>query len=158
MFLPDVILGLHNKNTYAEIYRSAVHEISHASHYMRVGNQYWDNLIKHIAMSYVTSGGITYGIGNEDYAGYCAVAEMWAYYVENVLYRERYGATDKFYGDKFWFSPQILMYLDERGMNRFKLFVALTSDVHSVDALKSRLLSLYPESKSMINEAFNKYL
>ena len=83
---------------------------------------------------------------------------MWAYYVENVLNRERYGPTDRFYGDKYWFSPQIFMYLDERGMNRFKLFVALTSDVHSRDALKSRLLSLYPESKSMINEAFNKYL
>ena len=50
------------------------------------------------------------------------------------------------------------MYLDERGMNRFKIFVALTSDVHSRETLKSRLLSLYPESKSMINEAFNKYM
>ena len=158
MFMPDVVLGLKNKDSYADIYRVTTHEISHASHFMRVGAQYWDLLIKHILMSYVTSGGITYGIGNEDYAGYCEVAEMWAYYVENALYRERYGYSDKFYGDKYWFSPQIFMYLDERGMNRFKLFAALTSDVHSRDALKSRLLSLYPESKSMINEAFNKYL
>ena len=158
MFLPDMVLGLKNKTSYRDIYRCVMHEISHASHFMRVGNAYWDNLIRHIAMSYVTSGGITYGIGNEDYAGYCEVAEMWAYYVENVLYRERYGPTDKFYGDKYWFSPQIFMYLDERGMNRFKVFVALTSDVHSRETLKSRLLSLYPESKSMINEAFNKYM
>lgn len=108
--------------------------------------------------SYATSGGITYGIGTEEDAGYCEVTEMWAYYIENLLYRERYGYIDKFYGNKYWFCPQIFMYLDERGMNRFKIFVALTSDVHSRDALKSRLLSLYPESKSMINEAFNKYL
>ena len=158
MFLPDIVLGLKNKTSYPDIYRSVIHEIAHASHYMRVGNEYWDNVILHIVTSYMASGGVTYGIGNEDRAGYCAVSEMWAYYVENVLYRERYGATDKFYGGKYWFSPQILMYLDERGMNRFKIFVALTSDVHSVDALRSRLLSLYPESKSMINEAFNKYL
>ena len=158
MFLPDLILGLKNKDSYAAIYRNVMHEIAHASHFMRVGSPYWDNLIKHMAMSYVTSGGITYGIGNEDYAGYCEVAEMWAYYIENLLYRERYGEIDKYYGDKYWFSPQIFTYLDERGMNRFKIFVALTSDVHSRDALKSRLLSLYPESKSMINEAFNKYL
>ena len=158
MFLPDVVLGLKNKDSYAAIYRNVVHELSHSSHYMRVGNPYWDNLIKHIALSYITSGGITYGIGTEDYAGYCEVAEMWAYYMENMLYRERYGDYSKVYGGKYWFSPQIFMYLDDRGMNRFKIFVALTSDVHSRDALKSRLLSLYPESKSMINEAFNKYL
>ena len=158
MFLPDIVLGLKNKTSYPDIYRSVIHEIAHASHYMRVGNEYWDNVILHILTSYMSSGGVTYGIGTEDRAGYCAVSEMWAYYVENVLYRERYGATDKFYGGKYWFSPQILMYLDERGMNRFKIFVALTSDVHSVDSLRSRLLSLYPESKSMINEAFNKYL
>ena len=158
MFLPDIILGLSGKESYAAIYRSVVHELAHASHYMRVGNDYWDNLIKHIALSYVTSGGVTYGTGNEELAGYCDVAESWAYYVENVLYRERYEDYSKVYGGTYWFSPDILLYLDARGMNRFKIFVALTSDVHSRDALKSRLLSLYPESKSMINEAFNKYL
>ena len=158
LFLPDVVLGLKNKESYAEIYRNVTHEIAHASHYMRVGATYWDNVIKHIVMSYVTSGGITYGIGNEEYAGYCEVTEMWAYYIENILYRERYRPTSKTYGSNYWFSPEIFLYLDERGMNRFKLFVALTSDVYSRDALKSRLLSLYPESKSMINEAFNKYL
>ena len=158
MFLPDIILGLSGKESYSAIYRSVVHELAHASHYMRVGNAYWDNLIKHIALSYVTSGGVTYGTGNEDFAGYCDVAESWAYYVENVLYRERYGDYSKVYGGTYWFSPGIFLYLDARGMNRFKIFVALANDVHSRDALKSRLLSLYPESKSIINEAFNKYL
>ena len=158
MFMPDILLGLKNLNSYADIYRFTVHELAHASHFMRVGDDYWNKLIKHMLTSYATSGGITYGIGTEKDAGYCEVTEMWAYYIENLLYRERYGYTDKFYGNKYWFCPQIFMYLDERGMNRFKIFVALTSDVHSRDALKSRLLSLYPESKSMINEAFNKYL
>lgn len=157
MFLPDVLIGLKDKTSYAEIYRLVTHELAHASHYMRVSNYYWDNVIKHIVTSYATSG-VTYGIGNEEWAGYCGVAEMWAYYVENVLYRERYGYTDKVYGAKYWFNPEVLLYLDARGMNRFKIFAALTSDVSSRDALKSRLLSLYPESKSMINEAFNKYL
>lgn len=158
MFLPDIVLGLREADRYSDIYRSTVHELAHASHYMQVGNAYWDTYAEFIVKSFVTSRGITYGTGAEENAGYCEVGEMWAYYVENVLYRERYPDWSKIYGTSYWFSPQILLYLDERGLNRYEISAALTSDVISRESLRLRLLSLYPECKSIISQAFSRYL
>lgn len=158
MFLPDIVVGLKNKNSYPEIYRTVVHELAHASHYMRVRNEYWDTLIKFMVSSYLSSGGVAYGAGTEDDAGYCDVTETWAYYVENALSRERYGDTEQVFGTSWRFRPQILLYLDDRGLNRFKIMQALSAEVHEMSSLKSRLISIFPEFKSTINEAFNKYL
>ena len=140
------------------IYHLVQHELAHASHYMQVGNKYWDAYSLMILSSYLSSGGVTYGTGAEEDAGYCEVGETWAYYVENILYRQRYNDASRVFGDRYWFHPEILIYMDNRGLNRFKIFAALTSDVHSRETLRSRLLALYPECKSVINEAFNRYL
>ena len=158
LFMPDVILGTKNYKSYSQIYHLVQHELAHCSHYMQVGNEYWDKYAIMILSSYLTSGGVTYGTGTEEDAGYCEVGEMWAYYVENILYRQRYNDYDNTFGDKYWFRPEILLYLDDRGMNRFQIFPALTKDVNGRDALRSRLIVLYPECKSIINEAFNKYM
>ncbi len=158
LFMPDIILGTKNYQTYRQIYHNVQHELAHVSHYMQVGNLYWDTYATFILAAYLDSGGVTYGTGAEDNAGYCEVGEMWAYYVENILFRERYDDWTTTYGAKYWFHPEILIYLDDRGMNRFKIFPALQSDVHTKENLKSRLITLYPECKSIINEAFNRYL
>lgn len=158
IFLPDIIIGTKDRSDYRGIYEITVHELAHASHFVRVGRAWWDLFAEHILTSYVTGGGVLYGVGTEDYAGYCAVGEMWAFYMSNVLHKERYPQFVANFGYNYWFHPQILMYLDERGMNRFRLFPALGADVHDPEALKTRLLSMYPECKSMINEAFNRYL
>lgn len=157
MFLPDITIGIKGKETYDQIYSVAQHEIAHASHFMQVGKTFWENYINFVLTSFVTSGFVTYGTGIEADAGYCAVGEMWGYYMESRLYRDRYSDSSKMFGTGFWFSPQIFMFLDERGMNRFKLFAALTSDITDVEILKAKLLSLYPESKAMINQAFERY-
>ncbi len=158
LFMPDIILGTKNYQTYRQIYHNVQHEMAHASHYMQVGNAYWDTYAMLILEGYMTTGGVTYGTGAEDNAGYCEVGEMWAYYMENILYRERYPDWANTYGTKYWFHPEILISLDNRGMNRFKIFTALTSDVHSRETLRSRLITLYPECKSIISDAFNRYL
>lgn len=156
LFLPDITLGLNTCNDYASVYNVAMHELSHASHFAQVGKSYWDAYIHFILTSFVTSGWTVYGTGNEDDAGYCAVGEMWAYFSQTKLYRERYGSSASF-GGSYWFSPQILMNLDNRGIDRFKIFKALKSTVTDQDALQDELISLYPESKSIINQAFNRY-
>lgn len=158
LFMPDIILGTKNYQSYSQIYHLVHHELAHASHYMQVGNTYWDSYAMLILEAYLNSGGVTYGAGTEDNAGYCEVGEMWAYYIENILYRERYDDWTTTYGTKYWFHPETLIYLDNRGLNRFKIFPALTQDVHSKENLRSRLITLYPECKSIINEAFNRYL
>ena len=156
-FLPDITLGLDEKNTYASIYSVAQHEMAHASHFMQVGTSYWDAYIKFIITSFVTSGFVAYGVGTEEDHGYCEVGEMWAYYVESMLYRERYG-IERTFGSSWWFSPEIFVNLDNRGINRFKIFQALTSDIHDRDMLQDKLVALYPECKSVINQAFGRYI
>ena len=157
MFLPDITLGLKGAEDYATIYGRAVHELAHASHYMVVGNEYWDEFIKFILVSFVTSGWITYGVGTEEGHGYCEVAEMWAYYLQTKVYRDRYPEEARSFGTSFWFHPQVFTYLDERGINKFKLFKALAPDVRDKETLRERLLSMYPECKTTIKQAFERY-
>ena len=156
-FLPDVTLGLRNATDYASIYAVAIHELAHASHFAQVGTDYWGPYIRFILKSYVSSSGITYGVGTEADHGYCEVGEMWAYYLQTRLYRERYPESNAVFGTSYWFSPQILLYMDDRGLDRFRLFQAFTSEVRDRDALEQKLLSLYPEQRAIITQAFARY-
>jgi hypothetical protein len=156
IFLPDITLGLDGADDYRTIYARTCHELAHASHFAQVGKTYWDKFIIYILTSYVSSEKV-YGNGDEENAGYCEVGEMWGYYMENMMYRDRYGDDSFARGTSYWFYPQILMYLDERGMNRSMIFKALTQDVRDRDALQTKLQSLYPENDSIIEEAFARY-
>lgn len=158
MFLPDITVGTGGRTDYSSIYSTVIHELSHASHYGQVGNEYWEKYIKFVLMSFVSSGGITYGVGTEKDHGYCEVGEMWAYYVQTKFYRERYESdSGRTFGTSFWFSPQIFLFMDDRGIDRYRIFSALTSDINSRELLQNKLISLYPECKSIINQAFLKY-
>lgn len=157
MFLPDITLGIKDSDEYAEIYSTAVHEFAHASHYMQVGAEYWNILEVFILKSFVTSGFVTYGTGTEENHGYCEVAEMWAYYLQTRLYHDRYPESDTAFGTNFWFYPQILNYMDERGIGIYKVFNALVPSVTDRDKLQEKLISLYPDAKTMILLAFNRY-
>ena len=157
VFLPDVTLGLKGAENYASVYSAALHEFAHASHFAQVGTAYWDPYIRFILKSFLTSGGITYGVGTEENHGYCEVGEMWAYYLQTRLYRERYRESNAVFGTSHWFSPQILLYMDDRGLDRFRIFQALTPDVKDREALEQKLLSLWPEERNTITQAFARY-
>ena len=157
MFLPDITLGMNGKDTYRQIYNATVHEFAHASHFMQVGTDFWNAYIKFIVKSFVTSGFVTYGTGTEENHGYCEVGEMWAYYVQTVMHRERYSDNEAVFGTSYWFSPQIFLYLDERGLSRYNIFAALTKDIVDKEILQDKLLSLYPSFKATINQGFGRY-
>lgn len=156
-FSPDITLGTKNLSDYSSIYSAVCHELAHASHFAQVGKGYWDKYIMYIMKSYVASGGMTYGTGSEPDAGYCAVGEMWAYYMESIMYKERYGGNVPSFGSSNWFSPQVFRVLDERGVTRSEILGAMQADVTDVDLLKSRLVSMYPDRGMVINQAFNRY-
>ena len=158
MFLPDIILGLNGRDDYGSIYAETLHQLAHTSHYALVGNTFWDHLLKYDIRTFITSGGTTYGAGTETDHGYCEVAEMWAYYLQTMMYNDRYPDAQLTFGTNYWFCPQILLYLDERGMNRFLLFKAFTSDVVDRDMLYKRLCSLYTDMEDIIEQAFMRYL
>ena len=157
IFLPDITLGLKGLEDYASIYSAAVHEMAHASHFAQSGKDYWNNYVDFILKSFVTSGFVTYGVGTEEGHGYCEVGEMWAYALQTILYRNRYGNNSVVFGTGNWFSPQILVYLNDRGLSFYKIFAVLTSDVTDKDVFRQKLLSYYPELKSTINQAFGRY-
>lgn len=157
VFLPDITLGLGDRDTYAGIYSETCHEMAHASHFAQAGKDYWDKYIKFILTSFVSSGGVTYGTGGESDAGYCEIGEMWGYYMQNAMFHDRYGGAMPVAGMNFWFHPQIFRYLEERGMSRSNIFSVLKKDVHDRDVLKSKLLEAFPEKAEIIGQVFDRY-
>ena len=157
LFAPDITIGAKDCETYADLYSTTCHELAHASHFVKVGKAYWDKFIVYILKAFITENGIAYGSGTSSDAGYCEVGEMWAYYMQNSLYNDRYGGEMPTAGSSYWFHPQIFRYLDERGMTRSEIFSALTSAVTDRAKLKAKLLELYPDKSVMINQAFDRY-
>ncbi len=156
-FAPDITIGTKNHDSYSELYDSVVHELAHATHFAQAGVGYWNRYIRYILESFVRTGGETYGTGDGEFSGYCEVGEMWAYYVESMMHKERYGGQVPAYGTSFWFYPQIFRYLEDRGLSRAQLLAALQSDVTDRDMLRARLIELYPDRKIMIEQVFNRY-
>ena len=157
MFLPDITIGASGKDEYRKIYSTTCHELSHASHYAKVGSGYWNPYILYIISSFVSSGGETYGDGSAAGAGYCEIGEMWAYYMESRVFKDRYGGSFPTFGTSYWFYPQIFRYLDERGLGPDEIFSVLDKDVVSKSALKSALLSAYPAKRTVIEQVFSRY-
>ena len=156
VFLPDVTLGLKGRESYADIYSEAVHEFAHASHFMLAGRDYWESYVRFILTSFVSAGFVAYGVGTEEDHGFCEVGEMWAYYRQSVLFRERYGGEAAF-GVNYWFHPQIFLQLEDRGLDARRIFQVLGADVTDRTVLQKKLTSFYPEYKSAINQAFMRY-
>ena len=157
VFLPDLTIGLKGLGSYRDIYAQAVHEFAHASHFMMAGSDFWEHYARFVVTSFVTSGFVTYGMGTEEDHGYCEVGEMWAYFCQTMLVRERYGSDSPAYGLNHWFRPQIFLMLSEAGLGPEKIFQVLSSDVTDREILQKKLKSYYPEYKSAVNQVFARY-
>ena len=156
IFAPDITIGSKGKNgNYSELYATAVHEMAHASHFQKVGTGYWRNYATYILTSFIQTGDC-YGTGNGENAGCCEVGEMWAYYIENALYKERYGSAAA-YGLNYWFKPQILLDLEKGGVSRSDICASLGPDVNDANSLKEALLVYSPAKTALINKTFAKY-
>ena len=158
LFLPDALVGLKGKDTFASIYAEALHAFAHGSHFMLAGRDFWDHYIRYLLKSYLTSGFTLYGTGAEEDFGYCEIAEMWAYFAQGALFKERYGnAISAQFGRDWWFHPQIFEVLAAEGLPWQKIFQVLGADVTNREILKKKLSSYNPDYKSAINQAFALY-
>ena len=155
--LPDITIGLKGKEDYRTIYSEVCHELAHASHFRTAGREFWNAYITYIIKSYIMSGGMTYGDGTEEGAGYCEVGESWAFYLESLMYKDRYGGGFPSFGTSFWFYPQIFRYLDERGVSCSELFSVLDDSVVSRENLRASLIEAYPSKRSVIEQVFSRY-
>ena len=156
-FLPDITIGTKGIDSYASIYSSTCHELAHASHFSKVGTSYWNRYILYVIDSYIKTGGMTYGDGSGSDAGYCEIGEMWAYYLESKMYKERYGGSFPTFGTSYWFRPQIFRFLDERGLPQSKIFSVLGEDITSRDELETALTLAYPNKREVIQQVFSRY-
>lgn len=156
-FLPDLTIGTKMLNDYDRIYSTTSHELAHASHFNKVGKSYWNRYICYILESFIKPGSETYGDGSGNDAGYCEIGEMWAYYLESLLYKDRYGGDFPTFGTHSWFYPQIFRYLDERGVTCSEIFSVLDDSVTSRSELKSALITAYPSDRTAIEQVFSRY-
>ena len=85
------------------------------------------------------------------------MSEMWAYYLQSKLYKQRYGGTFPAVGTNWWFYPQIFRFMDERGLEQSDIFSVLTEDVDTRLALKNALLLRFPGDREMIDQVFSRY-
>ena len=152
----DLTLGLGDKHAYKDIYSTSCHELAHASHFSKAGTDFWNQYITYIMTSYVKNGD-PYGDGQGSGAGHCSVGEMWGYYMQSKMYKDRYGGSFPSFGISFWFKPQIFRYLDERGLECTDIFKVLDASVTSRAQLKNALILAYPVMKDIIEQVFNRY-
>ena len=155
-FSPDITIGCKGKiGDYAGLYFDTVHEMAHASHFQKAGTAYWNRFARYVLFSYFATTS-PYGTGNGENAGLCEVAEMWAYYLENALYKDRYG-KEHHAGESHWFRPQILTEVEKAGVTRAQICAALGQDVQDASAFCKSLQETCPAKKSQIASAFSKY-
>ena len=156
-FMPDLTIGTKVRSNYNRLYSTVCHELAHASHFKKVGTSYWNSYIWYIMQSYIKTGK-TYGDGTGDNAGYCEIGEMWAYYLESMMYKDRYGGSFPSFGTSTWFYPQIFRYLDERGISCGEIFAVLDSSVCSKESLKTAFIKAYPSDRTTIEQVFSRYV
>lgn len=157
-FSPDIIIGALDVVDYSTLYALTIHELAHSSHFAQVGKDWWNKYASYVVNSFFNSPGEMYGTGTEGDAGYCAVGEMWAYYMENKLYAMRYTNSLPTFGISFWFKPQILEGLDDAGISTATIFKALTGEVRGVESLKEKLKKLDSSKSDLIDKMFAKYV
>lgn len=137
--LPDIIVvSREGVSTFESIYSMTYHELCHASHCKKVGATYWSRYA-----SYIMSHGFEYGdYGGDKDSGICEVGEAWAYAVERIKYRERFG-TNKEFGKEEWFNESIDVIqslMDDLHLNRSVVFDNFTTDVKTMDRLYENII------------------
>jgi hypothetical protein len=88
LVLPDIFILKDYKST-EELYSTLFHELSHSSHYYKVGKPYW---LAYIAAIIYNTG---YGDGTRALDGYVGVGEMWGNYFGNYVCCNEYFGSPK---------------------------------------------------------------
>lgn len=155
-FAPDVTLGTKNAETFSDIYSITVKELASAALFTKMGKSYWNNLQTYIYMDKLF-GSQLYGDGRGENAGLCGVTQMYSFYLHNRCYQDRYGGSNPMLGCEYWFHPQILTYLESRGLSLHQIAQAFTPEVTDLVKLKEKLIGLYPTYKNAVNQTFERY-
>lgn len=144
--MPDITIGLKNQD-FRSLYNSVCHELAHASHFSKVGSEYWAKYI-----SYIISYG-AYGDGTGINAGICEVGEMWGYSMGNNMELKKTGRLLWQTEVMDWIKPWIFRALNEKNILSFKeIYDCLNPDIESLDELIDEMHRRYPTKSAEIDE------
>lgn len=145
---PDIIIRANSSKKTAGITEETFHEMSHASHFRKVGSNYWLKVIDYIAFHGA------YGNGKGKYAGYVEVAEMWGYFIANKFMDIRRSRRRSFYGSPSsgrWIHPdRMRRTIDDANYSIRELFSALKTHVNSSCDVQKELAKQYGRNVSML--------
>ena len=150
--LPDITIGMtHGSATphsnYSEHYYTVWHELTHSSHFAKVGETLWAPYINYI----VLKGGYGDGTSTSVDRNICELGESWAYA------NQRYESGIPYYGSSCWFAKSISsinMLMNSSILSRKQIYDCLTKDVKSINDLKAKLIVKHPTKSIQINAAF----
>ncbi len=158
-YLPDIIFGAKYLSDTRDIYSSVFHELSHASHYVQVGNSYWTRYITYICETFLEQGDC-YGNGSLEDAGVCEVGEMWGYFNEDAMTYNFFdgGISDTtgiYRSVNGWIHPKILLnlYYNEI-LTQKEIFDAMTADVDTRAKLQNKMKLQNPDMANHIDISF----
>ena len=160
ILLPDITIGVaQNTRKYNDFYETVCHELSHASHYSKVGDSIWGDYINYI-ITYGT-GLSAYGDGTGKNAELCAIGEMWGYSMGHRLQYSKYNKAMLDYPESpagGWIYPHVFWDLIRYNiLSPKQIFDCLNEEVRTYDALFTEMYRLYPAKESQIMAAFNRY-
>lgn len=145
LLLPDIFIGT-SSSRYDIIYGTVHHELSHASHFMNVGEEYWARYIGYI----MTNWG--YGEGTGIDAELCGIGEMWGYAMEYSYRNEEYNypsISEYIYPGSVingWIKPHVIWDLIKMmDFSKKQIYDSLTAEVDTYLELLNQLITLYPD-------------
>ena len=154
IILPDIFIGTQGSD-YREIYNVTNHELSHASHFSKVGSAYWAKYISYI----VTYG--AYGNGTGKNFELCGIGEMWGYAMGYRQECEKYetillsASRNWTISGGIWIRPEIFWdLLRDNILTKKQIYDCLSSDVDTYYKLIEKMYQKYPAQTTAIDSIF----
>lgn len=160
IFAPDILLVTYNKS-YKDLYSTTFHELSHASHFVSLGEWKYGQMIWY-EMTHGDKQNF-YGIGDTGSNGerLCELSEAYAYSIENMIRRSLpgnyvYAGTSSSYF--FYKYTSVLTSLISNGiLTPGEIFSCMNSSTIGMEALLNNLCVKYPSRSAAIRSEMQNY-
>ena len=168
---PDIVVRGVDNNDEEYFYKYLSHELAHATHFKQLGtndiirSQWWSYVFNYEVACILLSFDDPYehpSVPREERAG---IAEMWAHAVGYICKYEHCQRNVADYRDRsngiydvYWFAPEIILDLYERGMTLKQISDCMTEDVITFEDFRETLIVHNSTYASRINYLFDNYL
>lgn len=148
---PDILVMNNSSTSTRDLQATIFHEMSHASHYSKVGSAYWLNYIGQICLN------MGYGNSYNGTNGIIGVGEMWGDYFGKKCLNFHYG-TNSSCTNSHWFKPQILADIDNQlpDVGPAQIHSVMGTSVTNPSNFKSALISQWGHSE-VITQCFGNH-